>query len=142
MIDKLIANLIPILTLVIAFLAYNLAKSQLASMKKESLRGIAYSVYKDYLRLCFENPDFSYGNKDKIVINGKLNEKYPWYISQMLFTFEQILEVDKKDNYWNKSIYSQLKRHDWYLKDSNSIKRCEWTPTLQKIIDIVIKEHK
>lgn len=119
---------------VIAAVALAFTIKQLKSSRKESRRTTAYSTYQEYLRLCFDNPKFAYGNKNEIVLNGKTEEQYPWFVSQMLFAFEQILETDKSDNQWKTAIEAQLKRHAWYLKKSTSANREEWSTELSVII--------
>ena len=58
-------------------------------------------------------------------------------LPQMLFAFEQILENDKSDEQWKTSIKSQLERHAWYLKSSNSANRDEWSNELKSMINDV-----
>ncbi|MCE0493124.1 hypothetical protein [Vibrio salinus] len=128
-----------IIMAVIAVIALVFTIIQLLSGRKESRRATAYAAYQEYLRLCFDNPMFAYGNQDEIVLNGKTDKKYPWFVSQMLFAFEQILETDKSDNQWKMAIEAQLKQHDWYLKKSTSASRDEWSKELSSIIQKVIK---
>lgn len=123
-----------IITAAIATLALAIAVCQLYINRYESRRNTAYSIYQEYLKLCFEYADLSYGKQSDILINGKINNKYPWFIAQMLFAFEQILEIDKNDENWNVAIASQLKKHQWYLKKSKSVERNEWNEKLKDII--------
>ncbi|KAE8177703.1 hypothetical protein GLP21_05230 [Photobacterium carnosum] len=115
---------------------------QLRSGRKESRRATAYSTYQEYLKLCFDNVVLAYGNKNEIIKNGEITKEYPWFVSQMLFAFEQILENDNSDEQWKVSIKSQLKRHAWYMKRSNTANRDEWNNELRIIINEVIAEDK
>ncbi|WP_261858178.1 hypothetical protein [Photobacterium sanguinicancri] len=131
-----------IFMMTIAGIALAFTVAQLRSGRRESRRATAYSAYQEYLKLCFENPDFAYGDQSTIKKNGKTNPKYPWFVSQMLFTFEQVLESDKSDNEWKTAIKSQLKMHKWYLKTSNSIERPEWRPELMAVLNEALKDTR
>ncbi|TOB23482.1 hypothetical protein CGK09_19540 [Vibrio parahaemolyticus] len=122
----------------VAILALMLTLQQLRSGRLESRRTTAYATYQEYLKNCADNPKFAYGNRNDIVSNGTTHEKYPWFVSQMLFTFEQVLETSKSDKQWKTAIRSQLERHAWYLKGSNTIKRKEWSDELTALISVAI----
>ena len=131
-----------IIMFIIAALALILTLKQLSSGRKESRRATAYSAYQEYLQSCFENPKLAYGNQEDIVVDGKTIQEYPWFFSKMLFTFEQILETDKSDEQWTTSLRSQLERHAWYLKKSNTASRDEWSDELRSMIDDVTSETR
>ncbi|ASM17945.1 TPA: hypothetical protein ACF2D8_002309 [Serratia marcescens] len=126
-----------IITALIAATALIFTIKQLRANKRESRRATAYNAYQEYLKLCFENTNFSYGKESDIIEDGGIDKKYPWFISQMLFTFEQILENDTCDFEWEISIKSQLSRHSWYLRKSKSANSNEWSTKLKKIINEV-----
>ncbi len=129
-----------IIMTIVAALALILTLKQLHSGRQESRRATAYSAYQEYLKICFESPKLAYGNREEIVVDGKTVREYPWFISQMLFTFEQILEADKSDGQWRISIKSQLERHAWYLKKSSTANRDEWSDELNLMINDAIAE--
>ncbi|MGR5355794.1 hypothetical protein [Vibrio chagasii] len=127
-----------IIMAIVAILALILTLKQLRSGRLESRRATAYATYQEYLKNCAENPKLAYGNRNEIVLNGVTREEYPWFISQMLFTFEQVLETSKSDKQWKTAIRSQLERHAWYLEGSNTIKRKEWSDELTALISVAI----
>lgn len=131
-----------IIMAVVAVLALMLTLQQLRSGRQESRRATAYATYQEYLKNCADNPKFAYGNKNDIVSNGVTHEKYPWFISQMLFTFEQVLETSKSDKQWRTAIQSQLEKHAWYLEGSNTVKREEWSKDLMTLIKEVISKSQ
>lgn len=128
-----------IIMAIVAILALITTIKQLRTGRLESRRATAYATYQEYLKNCANNPQFAYGNRNDIVVNGVINKEYPWFISQMLFTFEQVLETSKSDEQWKTAIQSQLKRHAWYLEKSNTVKRKEWCSTLMLLIEDAIK---
>ncbi len=119
---------------IVAILALCLTLMTLRSGRHESRRATAYATYQEYLKNCRENPKLAYGNRKDIELDGVIQKEYPWFISQMLFTFEQVLETSKSDQQWTTAIISQLERHSWYLKDSNTIKRKEWSDELSLLV--------
>ncbi|CAK2005621.1 DUF4760 domain-containing protein [Vibrio crassostreae] len=129
-----------IVMMIIASIALVFSIKQILSGRKESRRATAYAIYQEYLKLCFDNTTLAYGNQSEIVQDGKTNPKYPWFVSQMLFAFEQILETDKSDEEWKTSIKSQLELHAWYLKESSTANRAEWNKELKVIIKQVTSE--
>lgn len=131
-----------IIMAIIAFGALWYTKRQLRSNREESRRATAYATYQEYLNLCFNNASLAYGNEEQIAKNEITKISYPWFISQMLFTFEQILENQKKDKQWETAITHQLKQHAWFLKKSNSAARDEWCYELKSLITIVVKDYE
>ncbi|CED56746.1 membrane protein [Aliivibrio wodanis] len=126
--------------MIMALIALTFTIVQVLISRNESRRATAYSAYQEYLNLCFENHKFAYGNESEIKQNDHVDSQYPWFVSQMLFTFEQVLETDKKDKEWEVAIESQLRRHKWYLKESNSVSRNEWNSSLRSILNKIIGE--
>ncbi|MFM9801358.1 hypothetical protein ACKKBJ_20215 [Aeromonas dhakensis] len=127
-----------IIMAIVAILALIITLNQLRSGRQESRRATAYTTYQEYLKNCVENPKLAYGNKNDIILDSIANAKYPWFISQMLFTFEQILETAMPDNQWKTAIQAQLERHAWYLEKSNTVKRKEWSSSLMALLNEAI----
>ncbi|WP_318403994.1 hypothetical protein [Photobacterium leiognathi] len=128
-----------IVTCIVAIVAAVFAYRQWTSSKEEARRATAYSAYSKFLELCQQSPDFAYGKEKVIKANQKDYIQYRWFVAQMLFAFEQILDALPKDNEWKVTISNQLKKHAWHLKDSGSAKRGEWSKSLQTLIDDLIK---
>ncbi len=127
-------------TSIVAVVAAIFAYKQWTSSKEEARRATAYSAYSQFLELCQQSPDFAYANEEKIKGNQKDYMKYRWFVAQMLFAFEQILDTLPNDNEWKVTITNQLKKHVWHLKESSSVNRKEWSKPLQGLIENVIKQ--
>lgn len=65
-------------------------------------------------------------------------KKYRWFVSSMLFTFEQILSAQPSDKEWKATIKAQLLLHKELLKRSRTVKAREWSIQLHKIIDEIL----
>ncbi|MEZ2600585.1 hypothetical protein [Kluyvera intermedia] len=127
-----------IIVAIIAFAALLFTIIQIGINKREARRATAFAAYNEYLKLSFDFPQYSYGLKNKIIVNGSTDLQYPWFVSRMLFCFEQILVVEKDNEEWLIALESQLSKHSWYLIKSKSVKRNEWSRDLKKIINKVI----
>jgi uncharacterized membrane protein YccC len=129
------ANIIAcVVAIVAAFFAYR----QWTSSKEEARRATAYSAYSKFLELCQQSPDFAYADEQVIKVNQKDYIQYRWFVAQMLFAFEQILDVLPNDEEWKVTIRNQLTKHVWHLKNSGSVKRKEWSRSLQVLIEAEI----
>ncbi len=130
-------NWLPIISLIIAVLAGCIALIQLHSGRNESRRATANNIYSQYLTLCFDNPKFAYGLSEAEHDIETYN-KYRWFVSNMLFTFEQVLETQSKDEKWITTIQAQLKRHKKHLDKSSTVKDRVWNDELMELIEKVI----
>lgn len=127
-----------IIVAVVAVIALLFTMIQIKINKIETRRAIALTAYNEYLKLSFDFPEYSYGDEQHITNNCSAFDKYPWFVSKMLFCFEQILSVEKNNKEWKIALESQLSKHSWFLKKSKSVRRKEWSKDLQEIINKVI----
>ena len=78
-----------------------------------------YNTYADYLKVAFDNPRFSTVNTAKALADLSRDpaayESYEWYVSRMLWAFEQVFEIVGEDPEWMVSIQGQLELHWPYL---------------------------
>jgi hypothetical protein len=121
-----------IFLMIIAFLALVFAIIQILSSRNEARRSTAYASYQNYLNLCFQHPELARGSEVDITSNPTTYSKYRWFIAQMLFCFEQVLDAEPNSCTWNEAIKSQLERHTWHLEVSKSVARKEWSSRLRK----------
>ncbi|MCU8063389.1 hypothetical protein L5L91_21850 [Shewanella sp. SM55] len=129
---QLLANWATIAAPFIAISAISYAKRQLNASRADSRRATAYATYQSYLQLCFEHTTFARGNENDITRNQDDYERYKWFVAQMLFSFEQVLEAcSGDDDTWEPTIKHQLKRHKWHLDKSGSASRPEWSKALK-----------
>ncbi|MEN4636554.1 hypothetical protein ABEG70_15910 [Pantoea agglomerans] len=131
------SNVATILAVIVAAIAAVIAFYQLHSSRIESRRSTANQIYQQYLAMCIEHPNFSLG-MNKPVRRSKEYTQYCWFVSSMLFSFEQILEVNSFDKKWISTIESQLSRHEKHLKSSSSVRNGQWEENLDLILKRVI----
>ncbi|WP_305846325.1 hypothetical protein [Photobacterium kishitanii] len=130
---------------------------QIQSGESQAQRQLAKSMYKSYLKLAFEYPEFAepkisgseYSNNLRycsslaVVEKGeskKCQLQYEWFVSRMLYTAENVLALDLSEEdlkTWRRTIEVQISNHTVYLKSesfSNSIDTysCDILPVLKK----------
>lgn len=123
-----------IATLTVAISAILVAIWQLHVGRTETRSAQAHEVYQQYLGRCIEYPELAEGYVALENPDPKYN-RYKWFVSSMLFSFEQILEAKPKDDHWIAAIESQLSIHKAHLSKSKSLKTGEWDDALQKLLN-------
>jgi hypothetical protein len=110
---------------IFAGVALCVAAFQLRATRLEARRSMAHQIYKDYLKLAFENPQFSAASYPKksprfITISKQSEEyeQYEFFVSNLLFACEGILEVCQ-DREWIAAIRTQFAYHALYLKTAH-----------------------
>lgn len=116
----------------------SLGWQQLKVNRDETRSATAHNLYHQYLTLCIEKPEFANGMA-KPVDRCSEYSKYCWFVSSMLFTFEQILETKSTDDKWQRTIKSQLQTHKVFLASSRTVREREWNDELQTIIDQILE---
>lgn len=130
---KTLNDISGILTAICAIIALVFVIYQVNSARKDSRRATAYAAYDAYLKLCVENAEFAVGDETYANHDTDRLLRYKWFVANMLFAFEQVLEACKDDNTWEETIRNQLNRHAWHLHSSKSAERNEWSQQLKNL---------
>ncbi|QYJ70308.1 hypothetical protein K0H59_14890 [Shewanella sp. FJAT-51649] len=136
---SIFSDIATVTAVIVAIIAAKIAYKQLLSSVKESKSSTANSIYQQYLHLCMEHPAFSLGMEKPDERNEEY-AKYCWFVSSMLFSFEQVLEINDDNEKWLKTIESQLSRHASHLKSSSTVSDGHWNDNLESLINKVISE--
>ena len=128
---SVLSNMATIAAVIIAGVAGYIAYQQLLASRKQSAAGL----YKEYLQLCINNPDFAEG---RYTANNK--REYRWFVSQVLFTFEQVIIANRGDKQWFDTIEYQLAIHKTHLTKSRTANSGEWEKEFDKLIKKVIND--
>jgi len=133
----------------IAALIY--AHLQISENRRAERRGNANELWREYLRLAFENPklsdptlhlaDFNY---EALTIDGspEMFQKYELFVDTILNASEEILEVSPTRE-WDAAVRLQLKLHRSYLLSPhflNSGYLEQYTPKFRTFMHEALKE--
>ncbi len=120
--DK-IGNISQMVTTLIAIGAVGLAYWQVTAARRAQREATAKDLYRDYLRLAFENPKLAVPDpEDEKLIQ---QEKYRWFASILLNACDEILYcID--DDVWRSVIITELGYHTSYLQSKFFIEDGGW----------------
>lgn len=133
----------------IAALIY--AHRQISENRRAERRGNANELWREYLRLAFENPklsdptlhlaDFNYA---ALTVDGskEMFQKYELFVDTILNASEEILEVQPSKE-WDTAVRIQLKLHRAYLLSPhflNSGYLEQYTPKFRSFIKAALSE--
>jgi hypothetical protein len=124
-----------------ALVAIVIAVRQLHSSREVQKEATAKELYKDYLLLAFQNPNYSSPSYPiasptypSLKTDKETFEQYEFYVSNMLFAIEEIHRLTDGDD-WTEVLTDQIKYHALYLKE-NRIKESD---SYKKTIDLIKK---
>ena len=109
--DK-VGALATVATAIVAGIALIFAAKQIAAGKASQREATAKDIYRDYLKLAFENPDFAHPGDRAF----KEDNKYRWFVAFMLNSCDEITECLPGSELWRKTILEDLRLHKDYLK--------------------------
>ncbi|PKG40198.1 hypothetical protein [Psychromonas sp. Urea-02u-13] len=113
----------------------NVANNQLREVKKDNVRSFSHTAYSQYLKLTLEYPHFAHPDPELIKSDSAMHSHYRWFISNMLFYFEEVIMINDGDKDWSKAISRQIRIHMWQIGSYSSYKQQGWSQELLKIID-------
>jgi hypothetical protein len=134
----------------IAALIY--AHLQISENRRAERRGNANELWREYLRLAFENPklsdptlhlaDFNY---EALTVDGspEMFQKYELFVDVILNASEEILEVSPTRE-WDAAVHLQLKLHRAYLLSPHFLKSGyleQYTPKFRAFLQTVLSER-
>ncbi|MCV6636637.1 hypothetical protein [Candidatus Albibeggiatoa sp. nov. NOAA] len=122
-IDKVsLSDIANIFMAITTFFAATIAFLQYKKSKNEARDINAKSLYMDYLKLAFDNPKFSLASYpvenprfSQIVVESDDYCQYEFYVSNLLFAIEEILNLADWNNVWEETVIEQLTYHAIYL---------------------------
>lgn len=132
------------LAVVISSIAILVALYQASVTRHESRTTIATTLYKGYLDWAMAHPEFALVSTDstgirfqKIRSNEMEYVRYDFYVSNLLFAAESILEIMHNDVNWIATLRDQLSYHTEYLQQ-DEFDRAHYSAKLQQLIDQVL----
>lgn len=118
-----------------------LMNQQKIDSKKHNNSLIAHSAYSEYLKLAMEYPQFAHPNIAKLDENYELKNHYKWFVANMLYHFETVVEAVKDDDDWEVTLIPQIKKHGWYIYQNDRYKKDGWSSELKELIKKAEKSY-
>jgi hypothetical protein len=112
------AQIAPAFTLLVALCAVLVAWRQLTLNRNNQRETTAKAVFREYLKLAFDNPDLAAGGKHEAFVRNAKKERYEWFVAYFLWAAEEILDFAGTDKIWWDNLLSQAKQHRDYLNKS------------------------
>ncbi|MFB9263583.1 hypothetical protein ACFFWD_10420 [Bradyrhizobium erythrophlei] len=107
----------PIVALIAALVAWRQLRLNRINQRETTAKG----VFREYLKLAFDNPDLARGDRSKLA--RERLEKYEWFVAYMLWATEELLEFAKKDPVWCDNMRCHLLPHKEFFKTDEGFKR-------------------
>jgi hypothetical protein len=121
---------------------------QIRANAKSQREAVALQAHRDYLRLCFDNPEFSsthafrvrFGDAPFRGSDGSYRsmegERYQWFLSILLNTCEQVLLHLEKSEDWRETMRRQLTYH------AHALEECwpRWKAMYGEELDILVQQ--
>lgn len=130
----------------IAAVALVIAAYQIRVTRLETRRTTAHQIYKDYLRLAMDHPEFSLASfpmesprLQEILKDDLKYEQYEFYVAQLLFAVEGILETCA-DAEWEATLTDQLSYHALYLQGEH-LRQRHYSQRVLSLCDAAIAEY-
>jgi hypothetical protein len=136
-----LVQIAPAITSVVALFGVGVACVQLYFNRANQRETTAKAIFRDYLKLAFENPDLAAGNYQSLSLERQ--QKYEWFVGYFLWGAEEILDYAKKDKLWKLNLEINAKRHREYFKNNKEFREVEingYKPNVQALIERVIQQ--
>ena len=149
---SVLADYAEIITASTAAIALVFAGIQVLQIRSSTRETTAIESYRAYLRHCCDKPHLSSwsvfskwsGIHSPDGICEREEEKaeaYLWFLSEVLWTCELVLNASRNDASWRTAIQLQLSYHDASINEVWEKWRDTHTKTLQEIVDKVLKKY-
>jgi len=118
---------------VTAVLAWVTAVGAVLVGRKSQREATAKDIYRDYLKLAFQNPEVAEPRKG----DALREERYRWFVAFMLTSCDEIVRI-RPGKDWRKAIFKDLESHLDYLRSDLFIEDGGWplySPELKRIAD-------
>jgi hypothetical protein len=116
-----LADLAQIGTFFIALFALKIAYVQIVASRESQREATAKDVFRDYLQIAFENPNYATPNP-----RSKDDEKYKWFVAVTLNACDEIAGTVFPDPVWRHVVRGVVKLHEDYLVSAEFMEDGGW----------------
>jgi hypothetical protein len=133
------SQIAPAFTFIAAVIAVFVAWRQFALNRANQRETTAKAIFREYLKLAFENPDLAAGDYQSLPPAKR--EQYEWFVGYFLWAAEEILDYAKNDPTWEINLELNAKRHLEYFRNDkrfNEIELRGYRANVRNLIERVI----
>lgn len=127
----------PIFTAFVAFVGACIAITQLARNQRNQRETTAKNVFREYLKLAFDHPDFATPDYRKLAKSPEQLEKYAWFVAYLLWACEEMLQFARRDEIWQNNLQLNVNYHREYFindKEFNAKDLQVYDPEVQTLV--------
>jgi hypothetical protein len=128
-------TLAQIATPIVAAVAVFVAWVQLRRNRTNQRETTAKGIWREYLRLALEYPEFARGN-----FQTSDKPRYEWFVNYLLWGSEEILEFDPT---WEANVRANLGYHHRFFQDDTNFRNTDlilYSQKIQKLVAEVTRE--
>jgi hypothetical protein len=107
-----LGGLATVVAALVALLAICIAIWALISGRNSQREATAKDIYRDYLKLAFDNPEIAAARR----ADSAQEEKYEWFVAFLLTSCDEIVRIMPRDKTWREGICIDLKPHLDYFE--------------------------
>lgn len=145
-----LGNLATLFSAAVAASALGVAAFQLWMGAKVTREANALAAHRDYLRLCFDHPQYSSTEQflkhlNLVELPDLLEErelshvKYLWFLSELLNTAEQIVNYVASKEEWRQLVMDQIRYHHAAIELCWTEWECHYGEALRSIVGDALK---
>jgi hypothetical protein len=127
---------------VVAFGVY-VAFTQLRNNRVNQRETTAKGIFREYLKLAFENPQFAEPNYQELKKDSETFSRYSWFVAYLLWSSEEIMRFATKKDLWEKNIQLNVNYHREYFINDDNFKKNDlptYEPSVRKLVQTAISK--
>jgi uncharacterized protein (DUF1330 family) len=115
-----------------AIAAFFVARRQLNLNRENQKETTGKTIFRDFLKLCVEHPDFAYGR-----FTNEQRAAYEWFVAHFLWAAEEILEYAPTE--WEPNLRLHISYHRDFLQNDPRFRTEDWPTYTKTLRDFVEK---
>ncbi|WP_375412803.1 hypothetical protein [uncultured Bradyrhizobium sp.] len=104
-----------VVTSCVALIAGVVAIAQLRANRKVQREASAYEIFRDYMKLAFDHPQYSKSDFQAISRDSRNLEQYSWYVGCMLWAADEVIQCTALTKAWTNTLLGHIAVHREFL---------------------------
>jgi hypothetical protein len=107
-----------VVTSCLALIAGVVAIAQLRANRRVQREASAYEIFRDYMKLAFDHPQYSRPDFQAISKDPRSLEQYSWYVGCLLWAADEVIQCTTLTKAWTNTLLGHIALHsDFLLSD-------------------------